>query len=75
MLEKISEAEFDAIFSLGANFFDQGKYKKALVIFHGLSVLEPENSIAERALNLCKRRLRIYSESKRQERLERLAEV
>lgn len=34
----------DAIFALGANFFVQGKYEKAQIIFDGLMALDPEHS-------------------------------
>ncbi len=35
------EALYDAIFSVGCNFMQQGKFDKALIIFDGLMALEP----------------------------------
>lgn len=40
MRSKLAQDEFAAIFALGANFFSQGQYKKAQVIFAGLMALD-----------------------------------
>lgn len=38
--------EFVAIFAMGENFYTQGQYKKAQIIFHGLMALDPQSSSA-----------------------------
>jgi len=38
--------EFAAIFALGENFYTQGYYKKAQIIFHGLMALDVDNHMA-----------------------------
>lgn len=38
--------EFAAIFAMGENFYTQGQYKKAQIIFHGLMALDPHNHLA-----------------------------
>lgn len=38
--------EFAAIFALGENFYTQGYYKKAQVIFHGLMAIDSDNHSA-----------------------------
>jgi tetratricopeptide (TPR) repeat protein len=43
---KVAHEEFAAIFALGANFFSQGQYRKAQVIFAGLMALDATNEQA-----------------------------
>lgn len=43
---KIDRDEFLAIFALGTNFFSQGQFKKAQVIFAGLMALDGESEQA-----------------------------
>lgn len=38
--------EFAAIFALGENFYSQGYYKKAQIIFNGLMALDCDNHMA-----------------------------
>lgn len=45
-MQKITGEEFSAIFALGVNFFSQGQYKKAQVIFAGLMALDTESAPA-----------------------------
>ena len=42
-LKQDTESIFEAIFALGANFLQQGKYEKALIIFDGLMALYPDH--------------------------------
>lgn len=41
--KETQEKEFHALFCLGKNFFSQGKYKKAEIIFSGLMALYPDH--------------------------------
>lgn len=50
--------EFDAIFALGANFFAQGKYRQAKIIFDGLVAKVPHNQLAILAAQECSNRLK-----------------
>jgi tetratricopeptide (TPR) repeat protein len=43
---EIEKEEFTAIFALGANFFSQGQFRKAQVIFAGLMVLDSKSEEA-----------------------------
>ena len=45
-VKKVDRDEFLAIFALGTNFFSQGQYKKAQVIFAGLMALDTESEQA-----------------------------
>jgi hypothetical protein len=38
--------EFAAIFALGENFYSQGYYKKAQIIFHGLMAIDGDSLMA-----------------------------
>jgi Flp pilus assembly protein TadD len=38
--------EFAALFALGENFYSQGQYKKAQIIFQGLMALDAQNLMA-----------------------------
>lgn len=43
---KVGQEEFACIFALGANFFNQGQFKKAQVIFAGLMALDAQSEKA-----------------------------
>jgi tetratricopeptide (TPR) repeat protein len=46
MGKTLNESLSQAVYTLGVNFFMQGKYHKALIIFDGLMALDPENHAA-----------------------------
>ncbi len=59
MLEQknhVEQSERDALFALGSNFFSQGQYRQAKVIFEGLRALLPENEAILRAVEECQAR-------------------
>lgn len=53
----IEKAELDALFALGSNFFSQGQYRQAKVIFEGLKALVPDNEAIMRAAEECQVRV------------------
>jgi tetratricopeptide (TPR) repeat protein len=44
--EQISQSMWESIFALGVNFFIQGKYDKACIIFDGLTALDPRRLLS-----------------------------
>ncbi len=51
----IEKREQDALFALGSNFFAQGQYRQAKVIFDGLRALLPDDPSLSRAVEECLR--------------------
>jgi cytochrome c-type biogenesis protein CcmH/NrfG len=52
----IEKREQDALFALGTNFFAQGQYRQAKVIFDGLRALLPQDESLARAVEECQNR-------------------
>lgn len=53
----IEKSEQDALFALGSNFFSQGQYRQAKMIFEGLQALLPNNEAITRAVEECQLRV------------------
>lgn len=58
MLKKkiIDKREQDALFAVACNFFVQGQYRQAKIIFDGLKALMPQEEKFARAARECKNR-------------------
>ncbi|MCA9508198.1 MAG: hypothetical protein KC505_07255 [Myxococcales bacterium] len=52
----LEKREQDALFAVGYNFFMQGQYRQAKIIFDGLSALIPHEEKFFRAAQECKSR-------------------